>query len=99
MRRSTRRSSKPHMTGSGRDGCCRMTIGAIVADATVSRLSVAFHGRPCCRVANSGSVWQWPLFGPGVVQDDLDEVVADECGVEVLENIVVHRAEGAVRAV
>src|SRR6516164_6874869 len=39
------------------------------------------------------------LFGPGVVEDDVDEVVADERGVEVLEHIVVHRAEGAVRAV
>src|ERR1700747_1395487 len=39
------------------------------------------------------------LFRPGVVEDDVDEVVADECGVEVLEHIGVHRAEGAIGAV
>ena len=42
---------------------------------------------------------QSPLFGPGVVQDDVDEVVPDERGVEVLEHVGVHGAEGAVRAV
>src|SRR3982074_3830987 len=39
------------------------------------------------------------LFGPGVVEDDVDEVLAGECRVEVREHVVVDGAEGALRAV
>src|ERR1700756_3271822 len=74
-----------------------------LAGASIVLISLAFRRLPDTAVVMAGSFSQLVacgrLFRPGVVEDDVDEVVADECGVEVLEHIGVHRAEGAVRAV
>jgi hypothetical protein len=40
-----------------------------------------------------------PAIRPGAVEDDVDEVVADECGVVVLEYVGVQGAEGGAWAV
>jgi hypothetical protein len=39
------------------------------------------------------------LFGPAVVEDYLDEIVADERSVEVFEHVGVDVSEGAARLV
>ena len=37
------------------------------------------------------------LFGPAVVEDDLDEIITDERWVEVFKHVGVHVSEGAAR--
>lgn len=41
----------------------------------------------------------FPLLGPAVVEDEVNEVRAHESGVEVRKDVVVHGAEGGVGAV